>query len=396
MTFTTNNPDAVSVNSFQFLKDLMRENGLTADQVTLEQFENGFTVIVNKSDTNYINFTKTISGTVGKDVLPEEIAELDKVEAEPEKDAKKGILAGIKLMLILLALKSALEDHKGEVGVIPTQFDNESMDYNKYIGTIASMQKNGRMSKNVAEAITQLATLYATKDENGDVISWDKDKYKKFLNRIAGDQSELNKHELISGLERILADMRKAAKANAVEKQPQTNPVVTNIDTTEVRAEQEEPKEFTPEPNYNKGNRHTWQGIIKTIYGDWNSHSEYVALVHALKDANSIKYGDNVIPANLYFPEDLFNDGKRISKLSSYGTPTELEKAMKKNDVNVRPSRKAISNGAHIRTIMVDGKWRGIKEWYRNGQLTARNQTGYVYNSEETAKQEAKKLQKPE
>lgn len=389
-TFTTNSKDYVNVNSFKFLKDLMRQNGLTSDQVQLTELGNGFEVIVNKNDKNWLNFVKNISGVAGKDVLPEEVADLDAVEADPSKDATTGLLVGLGITLALLALRAALDDYKGEIGVTPTQFD-ENTTYDEYIGQIANAQKDGRMSKEIAQALTQLAGTYTKTDENGDVISWDSAKYKQLLNKFAGDASELNKDELLGGLNKMLADMDQAARKKPAQPAAEVTPK-NRPETTAVRAEKEEDKDVTPEPNYNKGNKHTWQGIIKTIYGGWKNNAEYFALVHAIKDANGIKYGDNVIPANLYFPDNVLN---RPSKLGNYDSPDELEKAIRKNDADVTPLKKLRSNGAHIRTVKINGKWRGIKEWFKDGQVIAKNQTGYVYNTKDSAEDAAKKLEKP-
>lgn len=233
-TFTTNSKDYVNVNSFKFLKDLMRDNGLNAEQVQLTELANGFQVIVNKSDKNWIDFVKNVSGVAGRDVLPEEVADLDAFEADATKNATSGLLVGLGITLAILALRAALEDNKGEIGVTPTQFDKNTS-YDEYIGQIASAQKNGRMSKEVAQALTQLAGMYAKFDENGNAISWDSARYKQLLNKFAGDGTELNKHELLNGLNQMAADMKQAARKNPAKNNEED---VKVIDTDECEPNQ--------------------------------------------------------------------------------------------------------------------------------------------------------------
>ena len=83
----------------------MRENGLTSDDVSLENIENGFSVIVNKNSANTVEFMKKVSGMAEGEVLPEDLGiDFDNIDKDTDKDYTKSLVVGLLLTLGLMAL----------------------------------------------------------------------------------------------------------------------------------------------------------------------------------------------------------------------------------------------------------------------------------------------------
>lgn len=374
-------PNGVTVDGRQLYKDLLKQ-GINADNIKMT-YDNGKLVGVSfnmsdslKGDTTEIK----IHGTT-KDKVPTEI--------KADKKLLDVLFKQIGLVYGLALLKNAFMDNQGELPVAVTQFGTK--DINEYKRLIDVQQNLNRTQK---ETLKNLAEQFVTKQ------NWNVEEYKDTLNKIAGDSSFLNKNELAIGADGLINNAKQVVTnnntTNTTANTQATNtvqaPAETQKEISKVDAKEEyKDKQITA--NYNKGNKHTWPGLV-ALYADCrknNPNLKYIDIVHAIKDKNGIKYTDNVIPPDLYLPEQLFSENE--GKIKTFENDKAREMFIYSHDKAKKITKKVKSNGTKLGVTRVSNGYRGIKYWYdSNGKEIASKTTTNTYPNAEAAKQAAKEL----
>lgn len=379
------------------LLESLADSGLTSDNVNVQQLENGFKLIIDKSNLTQVNVVKNISETLSKevgpitrDVLPEELGiNFDDVSADAKTTKVipamlKGLAVGFALNLLNEAMKE-----QGELPIVATQFSTNDIDlYKKEIDfdkKLTPAQKEGL--KALADVYVKLdANGQPVKDKDGKLI-WDSKRFKAALNAMGGDASFVNRREFAVGVDNALRQYQNAmkkVKAEPAQVVKQTETVVTPAPvkepTEKVDAYEVPQPDKAIEPNYNFGNKHTWKGLA-ALYGA-KTPAEIKAVFTELKKINGIDPKDNVIPKDLYLP-DTIGDRKRQDFLDDKAR----EKFVYDNDKKIAEHKDPISHGTKLGTVKQGSKWRGFKEV--DGK---RIETESLYDTEEQAKAAAKDL----
>lgn len=334
-----------------------------------------------------------------------------KDKIKPDVNLLNALLKQLGLAYGLSFLKNAFQDNQGELPVAVTQFATKDIDeYKRLIDAgknLTSAQKDSL--KNLADQFVQ----------DG---KWNVEAYKAALNKIAGDASFLNKHELAIGADNLMKNPDKIAqlvsqntgaeKPDETAKPPQTTSTdgtpatpaapatpATSVSEPKEKTDVKAEEQFSDKPNeanYHKANKHTWNGLA-ALYADCrknNPNVKFIDIVHAIKDINGIKYSDNVIPANLYLPEYLLPEN--AGKLKMFDSEEAREAYIKQHDKPITRATTIKSNGTKLGTTRTSDGWKATKTWYgSDGKTVVKTKTtSQIYPTEAEARAAAEKLQK--
>ena len=328
-----------------------------------------------------------------------------KDKIKPDVNLLNALLKQLGLAYGLSFLKNAFQDNQGELPVAVTQFATKDIDeYKRLIDAgknLTSAQKDSL--KNLADQFVQ----------DG---KWNVEAYKAALNKMAGDSSFLNKHELAIGADNLMKNPDKIAqlvsqntgaeKPDETAKPPQTTRTdgtpatsATSVSKPEEKTDIKAEEQFSDKPNkanYHKANKHTWNGLA-ALYADCrknNPNVKFIDIVHAIKDINGIKYSDNVIPANLYLPEYLLPEN--AGKLKTFDSEEAREAYIKQHDKPITRATTIKSNGTKLGTTRTSDGWKATKTWYgSDGKTVVKTKTtSQIYPTEAEARAAAEKLQK--
>ena len=385
-------PDGVTIDGRQLYNSLLKQ-GINPTDIKMT-YDNGKLVGVS------FNIQDCLQGETTELKVHGETSGKVPTEVKVDRKLLDVLFRQIGLVYGLNFLKNAFQDNQGELPVAVTQFGTK--DINEYKQLI-SAQKN--LTNAQKESLKNLANQFV-KDGK-----WNVEAYKAALNKMAGDSSFLNKHELAIGADKLAKDSNMVARLVSenpetvtgtpvkVAENPDTTPVTTPVPVAEDKTMVDAKEEFKDKPietNYHKANKHTWKGLA-ALYADCKKNNPDVKLIdiiHAIKDVNGIDYKDNVIPANLYLPEYLLPEN--AGKIKTFENDAVRETYIKKYDGNVTPTKKVKSNGIKLGIVRTSNGFRGVKIWYgKDGRTeTARKLTAKTYPTADAAKQEAKKLNK--
>ncbi len=397
-------PDGVTIDGRQLYNSLLKQ-GINPKDIKMT-YDNGKLVGVS------FNMHESLKGDTTELKVHGETS--DKVPTEVKVDRKllDVLFRQIGLAYGLSFLKNAFQDDQGEIPAAVTQF--KTQDINEYKRLIGADKKLTSAQK---ESLKNLAEQFV-KDGK-----WNVEAYKAALNEIAGDASLLNKHELAIGADNLMKNPDTIAQLvsqnTGAEKPAETKPAdsvgvgeasasTETISTTSVTpvsapvedntrvAAQEEFEEKPLEANYHNANKHTWKGLA-SLYADCRTNNprlRLIDIIHAIKDANGIKYSDNVIPANLYLPEQLFSEN--AGKIKTFDSDSAKEAYIKKHDANVDIAKTVKRSATKLGVYRTSKGFRGIKIWYDNDGKTviAQKTTTETYQTADEAKKQAEKLQK--
>ncbi len=185
-----------SVNWGETIYDLLNQDVMSGVHLTEDDIElDGNTLRINKP------LNEIIDGVSVED-LAEYGVGVDKTTA---------FIMSLGIALGMMALKAALQESKGELPVAVTQFDNKNMTYEKYLKELDVKVQNKQMTPQIASALKALAQAFVQIDDEGEqklnddgTVQWNKEGFKQLLNKMAGDQSFLNKYELHIGASNAL------------------------------------------------------------------------------------------------------------------------------------------------------------------------------------------------
>lgn len=171
----------------------------------------GFKLILDRASTATKEAMFKVTDVISKDVLPEDLGiDFDDIDAKAEKtNTVPAILTGLAMNFAINLLSEAMKQQV-EKPVLVTQFDTDDID--QYIKEY--IDSNKTLSQELKDGLKTIAYSYCKKDDEGLLIKdesgkaqWDSEKFKKFLNLMAGDGSMLNRHETAVGIDEKLNEL---------------------------------------------------------------------------------------------------------------------------------------------------------------------------------------------
>ena len=296
-----------SLDRLSLMKSL-KECGFGKDNIQLKTTENGFQLILDKTDSQSfegepLHFYEEFSNRAGQVAL-------------------RTLIASFALNM----LSEAFADKQGEIPTVVTQFQYTSIeDYN------AGIDADKKLTKAQKTAIKELADAYIQRDDKGNKIFdengnpvWDVNEFKNCLDRIAGSESMLSAHEFHIGINKEIK-----------RKNDELIKILTNLpkikqETEEIiTTKKETPEEVLTVPHTWKHNE-SWQAIIATYYPD--AFEEFKdnlkPLVDAFRKCHNISFKsgipvgqtqhlDNItINGKTYAPQT-DQEGQRLAKFTS-------------------------------------------------------------------------------
>ena len=390
-------PDGVTIDGRQLYNSLLKQ-GINPKDIKMT-YDNGKLVGVS------FNMHESLKGETTELKVHGETS--DKVPTEVKVDRKllDVLFRQIGLAYGLSFLKNAFQDNQGELPVAVTQFATKDIDEYKRL-----IDAGKKLTSAQKESLKNLADQFV---QDG---KWNVEAYKAALNEMAGDSSFLNKHELAIGADNLMknpdeiaqlvSQNTSAKKPDETAKPPQTTSTdgtpatpATSVSEPKEKTDVKAEEQFSDKPNeanYHKANKHTWNGLA-ALYADCrknNPNVKFIDIVHAIKDANGIKYTDNVIPANLYLPEYLLPEN--AGKLKMFDSEEAREAYIKQHDKPITRATTIKSNGTKLGTTRTSDGWKATKTWYgSDGKTVVKTKTtSQIYPTEAEARAAAEKLQK--
>ena len=348
-----------------------------------------------KTDTGVPFEAKVVIDEKGQVVIDKEAeAKVDDKGEASTNDKWQAFLWGTLVGYSLNFIKECLRGLPMEADITNTQVtETDFVSYAQRLSTEPMMKKYPRLQN----ALLGLAERFKNPDG-----SWNREGYESFLQEIAGHRSKLNRKELEIGIYKWLQEHGTSLESKKTDEQKKIDmkPLeptkvepeavkfsgdVKNVNLSAIENDNIGVMELINfnevEANYHKGNRHTWGGIVALYADTGRTRREIVAKI---KEVNGIDKNDNVIPADLYLPDDLFDDGKKKKTFNDEKAQEAYIKAH--DDKKFRLEKNVISHGTN-RGVKVSSKFKG-KKWNQADIVYTKE----LYDNKGEAEEAAKKL----